>query len=163
MSPYDWIHFEGRNIEDTAQMILHVNAIKPDTPISVEIEKHRANIEKLFPLANYLIFSHDYAVQQGIDMPEELLLGARQAASDAHIVCTWGETGAYALNVDGTLHHSIGFPPDTIVDTLGAGDTFNAGLIHSLVNRHDLGDALIEACKLAGKKCGIEGFALNAK
>jgi len=158
LTPYDWIHFEGRNVAETVKMVLHANTCAPNTPISIEIEKQRPGIEELFPLANYLIFSHDYAVQQGLEQPEELLYTVRQAAENTHIISTWGETGAYALNVDGTLHHSISFPPPIIVDTLGAGDTFNAGLIHALSNHHDLGSALIEACRLAGKKCGIEGF-----
>ena len=160
LSTYDWIHFEGRHIEDTARMIIHANAHCPNTPISVEIEKHRPGIEQLFPLPNYLIFSHDYAEKQGAEQAEQLLSSVRQAAPDAHIVCTWGKTGAYALNVDGSLHHSIGFPPEKTVDTLGAGDTFNAGLIHALANQSDLGSAVIDACKLAGKKCAIEGLQL---
>lgn len=161
LSDYDWVHFEGRHIHDTARMIKHVRAENPGVPISVEIEKHRDNIEQLFPLPDYLIFSHDYAEKKGIDMAEELLLEAKQAAPNTHIVLTWGKTGAYALNVDGSLHHSIGFPPEKVVDTLGAGDTFNAGLIHALIQQHDLGGAVIEACKLAGQKCAIEGFKLN--
>ncbi len=160
LTPFDWIHFEGRNVEETIQMILHANTHAPDTPISVEIEKHRPNIEQLFPLANYLIISRGYAIQRGIEQPEELLRSARQTAKNTHVISTWGESGAYALNVDGTLHHSVSFPPARIIDTLGAGDTFNAGLIHSLVNHHDLGRALIDACRLAGRKCGIEGFQL---
>ena len=161
LSSYDWIHFEGRHVDDTIRMILHANACCPDTPISVEIEKHRPGIEKLFPLPNYLIFSHDYAEKKGVEQAEELLMEIKQTAPNAHIVCTWGKTGAYALNVDGTLHHSIGFPPEKVIDTLGAGDTFNAGLIHALANQHDLGSAIIDACKLAGQKCATEGLQLN--
>ncbi len=160
LTPFDWIHFEGRNVEETAQMILHANTHAPNTPISIEIEKRRPDVEQLFPLANYLIISRDYATQRGIEQPEELLLSVRQTAKNAHIISTWGESGAYALNVDGTLHHSVSFPPPRVVDTLGAGDTFNAGLIHALANHHDLGHALIDACRLAGKKCGIEGFQI---
>jgi ketohexokinase len=160
LSPYDWIHFEGRNVDDTARMIAHANACNPSAPISVEIEKNRPGIDKLFPLANYLLFSHQYASQQGMAQPESLLESVKKSTNNAHIICTWGEAGAFALNIDGTFHHSIAFPPKKVIDTLGAGDTFNAGLIHSLANHNDLGTALIDACRLAGQKCGIEGFNL---
>jgi len=45
-----------------------------------------------------------------------------------------------------------------VVDTLGAGDVFNAGLIHQLAQGHGLDIALIEASRLAGKKCGVYGL-----
>ena len=49
-------------------------------------------------------------------------------------------------------------PPSKLLDTLGAGDTFNAGLIHYLSQGKDLEAALQFACKLAGAKCGMVGY-----
>ncbi|MBE9532658.1 MAG: ketohexokinase, partial [Proteobacteria bacterium] len=57
------------------------------------------------------------------------------------------------------IYHSKSTAPTTIIDTLGAGDTFNAALIHSLVNNNELQYALDNACKLASHKCGQQGFA----
>lgn len=48
------------------------------------------------------------------------------------LVCAWAEEGADALGPDGQLLHSDAFPPPRVVDTLGAGDTFNASVIFSL-------------------------------
>jgi ketohexokinase len=45
-----------------------------------------------------------------------------------------------------------------VVDTLGAGDTFNAAIIDGLCRQQDLAVALRDACRLAGKKCGQIGF-----
>lgn len=50
----------------------------------------------------------------------------------AVLVCAWAEQGADALGPDGRLLHSDAFPPPRVVDTLGAGDTFNASVIFSL-------------------------------
>lgn len=50
----------------------------------------------------------------------------------AVLVCAWAEEGADALGPDGRLLHSDAFPPPRVVDTLGAGDTFNASVIFSL-------------------------------
>jgi ketohexokinase len=55
--------------------------------------------------------------------------------------------------------HSAAFPPEQVVDTLGAGDTFNAGLISALVSGLSADLALEQACRLAGCKCGQTGFA----
>lgn len=74
------------------------------------------------------------------------------------LICAWGEDGAWGKDKDGTLHHSPGFPPERIVETLAAGDTFNAGIVFSLVNGNSLQSSLLYACRLAGFKCGIQGL-----
>lgn len=38
------------------------------------------------------------------------------------------------MGPDGSIVHSDAFPPETLVDTLGAGDTFNAAVIYKLSN-----------------------------
>lgn len=50
----------------------------------------------------------------------------------ATLICAWAEEGADALDPEGQLLHSDAFPPPRVVDTLGAGDTFNAAVIFSL-------------------------------
>lgn len=50
----------------------------------------------------------------------------------ATLICAWAEEGADAMGPDGELVHSDAFPPETLVDTLGAGDTFNAAVIFAL-------------------------------
>lgn len=50
------------------------------------------------------------------------------------LICAWAEKGADALGPDGVVVHSDAFPPEALVDTLGAGDTFNASVIYTLSN-----------------------------
>ena len=44
------------------------------------------------------------------------------------------------------------------MDTLGAGDTFNAGFVHRLSLGSSVEEALTFACRLAGAKCGMLGY-----
>jgi ketohexokinase len=83
-------------------------------------------------------------------------------------VCTSGEKGAVASR-DGCRWLSGAFPPAQVVDTVGAGDTFNAGLVNALHRAVQQGfdikthksipaQAIRYACQLAGAKVGMNGF-----
>jgi ketohexokinase len=87
----------------------------------------------------------------------------REEAPEADLVLTWGDDGAYGLARRGEVIHSPAFPPIKVKETLGAGDTFNAGLIDAYVRGLELAEALPLACRLAGKKCGQVGFAALGK
>jgi ketohexokinase len=158
LDSFDWLHFEGRNLEELAVMLKRSKELAPALPISLEIEKARPGIEALFPHADVLMFSREYALRQHAHSAEEFLQRMQQQRLDATLSCTWGEKGAYALGQDKKLYHAPAFAPSMVVDTLGAGDVFNAGLIDQLVRRHPLEIALIEASRLAGKKCGVYGL-----
>lgn len=157
-SSFDWIHFEGRNVAETERMLAHLCRHHPHIPRSVEIEKPRPGIERLFVGADALLFSKGYAAHRACADPFDFLHAMRHEAPGADLVCAWGADGAYALTrVDQALH-SPACPPRQIVDTLGAGDTFNAGIIDALVRGAGLAHALQEACCLAGMKCGQLGL-----
>lgn len=161
LAPFGWVHFEGRNVPELGKMLAQVRAQQPQAVISLEVEKPRDGIEQLFGLADVLLFSRGYAQHGGLADAPEFLAQMHQAAAQADIVVAWGEAGAYGLSRNGEYCHSQAYPPAQLVDTLGAGDTFNAGLIAALANGGALAQALPAGCRLAGHKCGIEGFALG--
>jgi len=162
----DWLHAEGRNVAALAEMLKHARRQCPQLPLSVEIEKPREHIEQLCGLADLLIYSRHYALHQlGAEAPatpeaaaDAFLRRQQQRTPQAVHVCSWGEHGAYGLAPDGELCHSPAFAPPRVIDTIGAGDTFNAGLIHARLARQGLTDSLRSACRLAGDKVGRHGF-----
>ena len=154
----DWFHFEARAIDETIQMIKFVRSRRPSATISVEIEKQREALERILGVADVYLFSKAYAVQSGFQSPEKFLMHQHAQSTNADLVCSWGEKGATAFLSNGELIHSKAFPPEKVIDTLGAGDTFNAGIIHSRLTGFDWQQGLELACQLAGKKCGQFGF-----
>lgn len=156
LDDFGWVHFEGRNIAETQLMLLHLKQHYPNLPCSLEIEKPRADIEQLFEFPDVLLFSQHYAEYRGFSTASDFLTSLDH---DKLIVCAWGKHGAWAISPDKNIIHSTPFPPAQLIDTLGAGDTFNAGLIHSLVANIEPQKALKNACQLAGHKCGQYGFA----
>lgn len=159
LSRFDWLHLEGRNVEETVSMLRHVRRTAPQLPVSVEIEKPRPSIEALLPWADLLLFSRTYALARGCADAESLLAQVRTQAPQADLVCSWGADGAWACGRDGRMYTSAAVAPLRVVDTLGAGDTFNAACIDARLRGAGLADMLQAACCLAGRKCGQLGFA----
>jgi len=155
---FDWLHFEGRNVGDTRLMLERARRLRPAAPRSIEIEKPRDGIDSLFACADVLLFSRAYGEALGYREPLSLLQAVRAQCPQALLFCAWGEAGAAALDRQGraSLHDAV--VPDVVVDTLGAGDTFNAGIISACLDGLDAEASLARACRLAGKKCGQSGF-----
>lgn len=153
---YDWIHFEGRNVGELVAMMRAVRQHSPDCPISLELEKPREGIASCYSYADLLLCSRGFAEHHEFHSPQAFLDGFN--GEGAALVLAWGERGAYGRDMSGACVHAKAYPPDRVVDTLGAGDTFNAGMIHAVASGMQFLESMDHANRLAGVKCGVFGF-----
>ena len=158
VNEFDWLHFEGRNVSELDKILAYINKSELCPPISIEIEKERENINHLLSYGNVLIYSRIFVQGRGFTSAQIFLREIQKKNTQAIHVCPWGETGAWAIEPSGKIYFSSAYIPNKVIDTLGAGDTFNAGLIHGLVSGQTLEEALTIACQLAGKKVAQIGF-----
>lgn len=165
LTQFKWIHIEGRNASEQVKMLQRIDAHNTRQPpeqkirVSVEVEKPREELFQLFGYGDVVFVSKDVAKHLGFQSAGEALRGLYgRVRKGAVLVCAWAEEGADALGPDGKLIHSDAFPPPRVVDTLGAGDTFNASVIFSLSQGRSVQEALRFGCQVAGKKCGQQGF-----
>lgn len=156
LSAYDWIHFEGRNPPDLLEMLKRLKR-KGGPPCSLEVEKPRQGIDACFAHADTLLFSRHYARSRGCDSAAGFLRLIEPLCPAVPLFCAWGSEGAAALHGSG-LVGSPAFVPAKLVETLGAGDVFNAGVIHRMAGGDSIESALDFGCRLAGRKCCQQGF-----
>ncbi len=163
----DWIHFEGRNIENVYLMQQYCKENFPHIKISVEIEKSRPQIERLYEYADVILFSKPFAIKMGYSRAEDFFLAQSKNTKNKILSCTWGDKGA-SLWLNNKLFNQVAYQTDKLVDTLAAGDTFNAALIHALLktNIKDLSDTsgtqiLAFASRVAGEKCAHKGINIS--
>jgi len=81
------------------------------------------------------------------------------------ISCTWGSKGASLLH-SGHISSAPAYQSAKIIDTLAAGDTYNAAIIDAFLNTNDLAyfnaqNIVDYACQVAGIKCTQKGLHFN--
>ena len=158
LAPFDWLHFEGRQVPACELMLRRARQVRPTLRLSLEVEKPRPQIARLFPLADVLIFSRAYALAEGFVDAPALFAAVRAAGGQGLLFAAWGEAGGWLDRGDAGPLHLPAHRPAELIDTLGAGDVFNAGLIDALVRGLSPEQALQRAIRLAGCKCGRQGL-----
>jgi ketohexokinase len=167
---WDWVHCEGRNPAETRQMLERLRHEAPRLPVSVELEKPRPGIESLLRGPHVLLVARGFAVAEGgpaaATDPGGYLQGLAVRTDAQVLLLGWGAAGAWLL-VRGTApRHLPATVPARVIDTLGAGDVLNAGMIDALLNGLGPERAAARAVALAGLKCGragLEGLAAAAR
>jgi len=155
---YDWVHFEGRNPAETAVMLEDCATRRPQLPISMEIEKPRPGVERLIEGPQVVIFSRDFAHSCGFEDPEAFLSAQWERTSANLLLLPWGAQGAYGQARGAAACFAPPYAPPELLDTLGAGDVFNAAIIDGMLETLELPQLLARANGLAGHKCGRRGL-----
>ena len=155
LSQYNWLHFEARDCTQQLKMLQYAQTF--NSPISIELEKKRDAIETVIPFADFLFISKPFAESQGFNSAYDCIKHYAERYTDKTITCTWGKQGAWAYS-NASIIYQEAFLLDKTVETLGAGDTFNAGMIYCLIKKQSLAQALKFACRLAANKCMQTGF-----
>jgi len=129
--------------------------------LSLEVEKERPYLDQLFAFPDIIFFSRAFAVQRGYNEPEAFLVTAHQWAPQAVLVLGWGATGTYLKETtEGPVQLVSAQSVENVVDTIGAGDTLIAGVIHARVNQTqaDWHAAVTFGVRLAERKIQQSGF-----
>ncbi|RBR14087.1 hypothetical protein FVER53590_08014 [Fusarium verticillioides] len=161
-----WWHFEGRIPDTILSCIRLLRNVLPKATISVEIEKPgREGLPELAAEVDVVFYSRSWAESRGYRTPEQCLRAeGHQKASLA--LCTWGEDGAAGLSRStGESIHCPALDKSgrdiSVLDAVGAGDTFIAGMLYGLICHPDdwsMGQKLGFAVRLATLKVQREGF-----
>ena len=143
--------------------------------ITVELEKpEREDMQNAVGVADVVFYSKIWAEYHGHSSSRDFLeTQLPLARPDALLCCTWGADGATAVEnaPDGACNWSragIWKPDDgrSVLDTIGAGDTFTAGMLFSLAYHAEdwtLDEKLSFATELASRKVFQEGFQQLAR
>jgi ketohexokinase len=168
--PY-WIHFEGRVPEVLLECVKWLRKERPEVKISVECEKpERTGMTDVAQFADVVFYSRLWAEKNGFDSAKTFLDSQKPGTRDGAVLCcTWGSGGAMAVGkkeeeediwADVKAWQAAESEQMQVVDTIGAGDTFVAGMLFALTNHEEweLQRKLEFANQLAGKKVLQEGF-----
>lgn len=148
------LHLDGCDVEAAIQAA--TAARRAGIPVVADLDTVYKQVEKLFPLIDYLIASANFlpAVTGEADPCRVLEYMAREYRIQAPGM-TLGRDGAL-VRWKARFHYSPGFVVET-VDTTGAGDVFHGAFIYGLIRGWDMGRILDFSNAMAGLNCTALG------
>jgi ketohexokinase len=157
----DWIHFEGRNPIETKDMLARARREAPLAFLSVELEKDRPGIDALLDGPDLLLISRTFVLARaGVGAHPAAALAELAGHTRARLlVLGWGADGAWLCSQGAAPLHCPAQPLSRLIDTLGAGDVLNAGVIDGLLRGLPPAETVTRAVRLAGIKCGRVGLS----
>lgn len=114
--------------ESAARVIMLDPNIRP--AFIREAEAHRARMQRMMAMADIVKVSEEDLAWLGGPASQEAAARALLQAGTKLVIVTGGARGATAFWQGGRVHMEAA--PVTVVDTVGAGDAFNAGVLAAL-------------------------------
>lgn len=134
----------------------------PLIKISVELEKLRGDDLYLVKNADFVILGKTFAKFVGSTSKEEAVYKLKELVGDKNknftVICPWEMDGVAVLDAENNYYSCPAFPPEKVVDTLGAGDTFCAATVFALNQGKNVQEAIEFGSKVAGYKVGFFGY-----
>jgi sulfofructose kinase len=148
------LHLDGCDVEACIEAAGW--ARRAGVPVVADLDTVYKNVERLFPLIDYLIASTNFlpAVTGEADPFRVLDYMAREFGIRTPGM-TLGREGALLFS-GGRFHYSPGFVVET-VDTTGAGDVFHGAFIYGLVRGWEMDRILDFSNAMAGLNCTAIG------
>lgn len=130
-------------------------------PLAVELPRHFVeNLWQAIRLSDYIFGSGIEEFSYLTNNPDPMAASRQLAQYGATVISRWGNQGCYVLSLENSPVHIPAFST-SVVDTLGAGDVFDAGFITAMLEGYDAVEAARWGNAAAALSIARTGAALH--